>query len=89
MNTLNLLKELFGSKTVWGVIILLLNNTVLKETPLDSVMGDEAFALMQGVLNLIGGLVAFWGRITAKGPMVQGATPATAAAIPPAPAPKA
>lgn len=72
-NTLDILKNLAGSKTVIGVLILLVNNLFLKDAPIDEAIGDQVHTLLTQALDLIGGVVAVWGRLTAKGPLIQNA----------------
>lgn len=71
MNTLETVKELLKSKTIWGVILLLVNNTILKEAPLDAQFGEQATSAITGLLDAIGAVLAVWGRLTAKGPLIE------------------
>lgn len=68
--TFDTVKELLKSKTVWGVLLLLLNNTVLKNSPLDESFGEQATTALTGALDAIGAVIAVWGRLTAKGPII-------------------
>jgi hypothetical protein len=70
MKTLDILKQLAASKTIWGVLILLLNATVLKDSPLTEGMGDEASNILENIVNVVGTVLAFWGRLTARGPII-------------------
>lgn len=70
VKTIDLLKQLLGSKTIIGVLILLVNNTILKDAPIDEAVGQEAAVALDGLLNAIGTVLAVWGRLTARGPMI-------------------
>lgn len=70
-NTLDILRQLAGSKTIIGVVILLANNLFFKEAPIAEAMGDELAAFFTQALDVIGSALAIWGRLTAKGPLIQ------------------
>lgn len=70
-NTLDILRQLAGSKTIIGVVILLVNNLLLKESPIAETMGDELAGFFNQALDVIGSALAIWGRLTAKGPLIQ------------------
>lgn len=70
MNTLDTVKELLKSKTIWGVILLVLNGTLFKNNPLTEQFGDQVNAAIDSVMVTVGAVLAVWGRLTAKAPMV-------------------
>ncbi len=62
------LSNALGSKTIWGLIILIVN-MFLKETPISEEIGQELEQALLAAVDAIGALVVLWGRITAKGPL--------------------
>jgi len=64
-------KNVFASKTIWGVIIAALPG-ILKIFGIDVAPGfsEHAQALIDGGITLFGSLLAFWGRITATKSLV-------------------
>lgn len=73
--TMDTLRQMLTSKTIWGVVILLLNNTILKDSPLAESFGEQASSAITGLLDALGTVLAVWGRMTASGPMVGRPTP--------------
>lgn len=71
MNTLDMLRQMIGSKTVWGVLILVLNLLVFKDAPLSDAVGQEIADTLTGVITAFGAVIALWGRLTAKGPLIS------------------
>lgn len=69
-STVDILKQMAASKTVWGVLILIFN-MFLKDSPLDEALGEQIAHAITQFLDAIGAVVALWGRLTAKGPIVN------------------
>lgn len=74
LKSLDVLKQLIASKTVWGLIILGLNATVLKEAPISEAIGQEFADALNGLLTAVGVALGVWGRLTARGPIVAPAS---------------
>lgn len=56
----------YMSKTVWGSIIALLAGfATLAGVKLDATLQDQLAELLVGVANIVGGAVAFYGRVKA------------------------
>ncbi len=55
------------SKTVWGAIIALLAGAAtLAGVKLDATLQDQLAELLVGVGNIVGGALAWYGRVKAK-----------------------
>lgn len=70
MNTMDTIKELLKSKTIWGVILLVLNGTLFKDNPLTDQFGDQVNGAIDSILTTVGAVLAVWGRLTAKAPLI-------------------
>ena len=61
-------KVWWQSKTVWGsVIALLAGVATLAGVKLDATLQDQLAELIVGAANIIGGAVAWYGRVKAEG----------------------
>lgn len=76
MKIVDLIKQAIGSTTIWGLILLALNASVFKEMPLDEMIGGELRDQVVGLIDIVGWVVAFVGRLKAKGPLVELVAPA-------------
>lgn len=63
-------KVLLNSKTIWGLMILILN-MFMKENQINDEISAELYAALTAVADSIGALLVLWGRITAKGPLFR------------------
>lgn len=70
VSTAEVFASLVQSKTVWGVIVLILSAVA----PQVGALLDENVEAILSVLSqagvLVGGILGIWGRMTAKGPIV-------------------
>lgn len=56
------------SKTVWGSIVALLAGVAtLAGVKLDATLQDQLAELIVGIANLVGGAIAWYGRVKANG----------------------
>jgi len=86
MKTFDLVLELLKSKTVIGIITMVLGFVIKDNPQLVEQLSTEGVELISAALASIGALVAAWGRMTAKGPMVKLIAPAAVIKpVPPVP----
>jgi hypothetical protein len=61
-------KVWWQSKTVWGSIVALLAGVAtLAGVKLDATLQDQLAELIVGIANIVGGAVAWYGRVKADG----------------------
>jgi hypothetical protein len=72
-------KVWWQSKTVWGSIIALLAGVAtLAGVKLEATLQDQLAELVVGAANVIGGLIAWYGRVKAEGALTWSASPGSA-----------
>lgn len=60
-------KAWWASKTTWGAIVALLAGVAtLAGVKLDATLQDQLAELIVGLANIVGGAVAFYGRVKAS-----------------------
>lgn len=61
-------KVWWQSKTVWGSIVALLAGVAtLAGVKLDATLQDQLVELIVGIANIVGGAIAWYGRVKAEG----------------------
>lgn len=61
-------KVWWQSKTVWGSIVALLAGVAtLAGVKLDATLQDQLAELIVGIANIVGGAIAWYGRVKAEG----------------------
>jgi hypothetical protein len=61
-------KVWWQSKTVWGSIVALLAGVAtLAGVKLDATLQDQLAELVVGIVNIVGGAIAWYGRVKARG----------------------
>jgi hypothetical protein len=61
-------KVWWQSKTVWGSIVALLAGVAtLAGVKLDATLQDQLAELVVGIVNIVGGAIAWYGRVKAQG----------------------
>jgi hypothetical protein len=61
-------KVWWQSKTVWGSIVSLLAGVAtLAGVKLDATLQDQLAELVVGIVNIVGGAIAWYGRVKAQG----------------------
>lgn len=69
MSSLDLIQNLLRSKTFFGVVVLIVGMVFKGVDP--NALTDEIYKTLLLLTDSIGALMILWGRITAKGPMVD------------------
>ena len=69
MSSLDLIQNLLRSKTFFGVVVLIVGMVFKGVDP--NALTDQIYSTLLLITDAFGAVMILWGRITAKGPMVD------------------